>query len=207
MNALLSLLNGDSLLLHYIEAILILFIIMDPLGNAPLFYSYTARFSRDLRRKIIVKSIMIAAGLLLFFGLFGEPFFKIFGVTLSDFRIAGGIILFIYGLSGLLGKSEIERITEPEALAVVPLATPLLAGPGAIATIIYTKYNWGLEVTVVSVAVNTLLALFFLLLGERILQLLGKEGSIFLVRLFSMLLAAIAVSMVRQGITEIVTGG
>lgn len=189
-----------------IQAILILFIIMDPLGNAPLFYAYTSKLSSSLRRKIITTSVIVASALLLFFGLVGQPFFEFFGVSLSDFRIAGGIILFIYGVMGLLGKSEAERIEEPESLAIVPFATPLLAGPGAIATVIYTRYNWGLEITLISIAVNTVLSLTLLLLGERLLSLLGKHGSLLLVRLFSMVLAAIAVSMIRQGVVEIVRG-
>ncbi len=189
-----------------IQAILILFIIMDPLGNAPLFYAYTSKLSSSLRRKIITTSVIVASALLLFFGLVGQPFFEFFGVSLSDFRIAGGIILFIYGVMGILGKSEAERIEEPESLAIVPFATPLLAGPGAIATVIYTRYNWGLDVTLISIAVNTVLSLILLLLGERLLSLLGKHGSLLLVRLFSMILAAIAVSMIRQGVVEIVKG-
>ncbi len=189
-----------------VQAILILFIIMDPLGNAPLFYAYTSKLSSSLRRKIITTSVIVASALLLFFGLVGQPFFEFFGVSLSDFRIAGGIILFIYGVMGILGKSEAERIEEPESLAIVPFATPLLAGPGAIATVIYTRYNWGLDVTLISIAVNTVLSLILLLLGERLLSLLGKHGSLLLVRLFSMILAAIAVSMIRQGVVEIVKG-
>ncbi len=189
-----------------VQAILILFIIMDPLGNAPLFYAYTSKLSSSLRRKIITTSVIVASALLLFFGLVGQPFFEFFGVSLPDFRIAGGIILFIYGVMGILGKSEAERIEEPESLAIVPFATPLLAGPGAIATVIYTRYNWGLHITLISIAVNTILSLILLLLGERLLSLLGKHGSLLLVRLFSMILAAIAVSMIRQGVVEIIQG-
>ncbi len=179
-----------------------LFIIMDPLGNAPLFYAYTRTLSTSARRKIICISVYVATGLLVFFGLFGQLFFSFFGVTLSDFRIAGGIILFIYGVIGILGRSDIERIEEPESLAIVPFATPLLAGPGAIATVIYTRYNWGLIVTIISILVNAVVALTLLLMGERILRMIGKNGSLLLVRLFSMILAAIAVSMIRQGIME-----
>ena len=186
-----------------IQAIIMLFIIMDPLGNAPLFYAYTARLTDSLRKKIIVKSVLIATLLLLFFGTVGEPFLNFFGVTLSDFRIAGGIILFIYGVLGILGKGEIERIGEPEALAVVPLATPLLAGPGAIATVIFISYNWGLKVTLAAIAANTVLSLALLIMGERLLKLFGRNFSLLLTRLLSMLLAAIAISMIRQGILEV----
>ena len=183
-----------------VQATVMLFIIMDPLGNAPLFFAYTRTLSSAARRKIICISVYVATGLLVFFGLFGQPFFRFFGVTLSDFRIAGGIILFIYGVIGILGRSDIERIEEPESLAIVPFATPLLAGPGAIATVIYTRYNWGLATTMFSIFVNAVIALALLLMGERILRVIGKNGSLLLVRLFSMILAAIAISMIRQGV-------
>uniref|UniRef100_A0A7J3ZJZ0 UPF0056 membrane protein n=1 Tax=Fervidicoccus fontis TaxID=683846 RepID=A0A7J3ZJZ0_9CREN len=187
-----------------VQAIVMLFIIMDPLGNAPLFYAYTVRLDSDLRKRIIVRSVLIATLLLLFFGAFGEPFLSSFGVTLSDFRVAGGVILFIYGVLGILGKGEIERMGEPEALAAVPLATPLLAGPGAIATVIFITYNWGLETTLVAIAINAILSLTLLIMGESLLRLFGKSFSLLLTRLLSMLLAAIAISMIRQGIMEIV---
>ncbi len=188
-----------------VQAVVMLFIIIDPLGNAPLFYAYTSHLSPRVRRGIIVKSVAIAAGLLLFFGLAGQPFFQFFGVTLNDFRIAGGIILFIYGIMGIMGKTEVEKITEPESIAVVPLATPLLAGPGAIATVVFIKYNWGLVTTLAAITINTILALALLLAGDRLLKLMGRQGSLLLTRLFSMILAAIAVSMIRQGIIESAT--
>jgi multiple antibiotic resistance protein len=194
-------------LTNLVQAILILFIIMDPIGNAPLFYSYTEHLSPALRRKIISTSVAIAAGILIFFGVLGQPFFSYFGVTLPDFKIAGGIILFLYGVMGILGKSEATNIEEPESLAVVPFATPLLAGPGAIATIVYTHYNWGLETTIISIVVNTLVSLALLLAGERLLRILGRQGSLILVRIFAMILTGIAVAMIRDGIIGIVKMG
>ncbi len=202
-----TLVLGTGDLAGLVQATLMLFIIMDPLGNAPLFYAYTQQLSSSLRRRIITLSVIVAAGLLFFFGLVGQPFFSFFGVTLSDFRIAGGIILFIYGLMGILGKTEAASIEEPESLAIVPFATPLLAGPGAIATIVYARYNWGLEITLISIAINSLVSLVLLLSGEKLLSLMGKQGSMLLVRLFAMILAAIAISMIRQGIVEIALGG
>ncbi|MEM4475456.1 MAG: MarC family protein, partial [Fervidicoccaceae archaeon] len=84
---------GEDALIGLLQAILILFIILDPIGNAPLFYAYTISLDKAKRREIIVKSVGIAAGLLTFFAFLGEPFLKFFGITLSDFRVAGGSIL------------------------------------------------------------------------------------------------------------------
>ncbi|MFP3268668.1 MAG: MarC family protein [Desulfurococcales archaeon] len=186
---------------------IMLFIILDPIGNAPLFYGYTKDMKETERRKTILNSIAIAIALLVFFALFGEPFFRYFGITAPDFRIAGGIILFVYGLWGVFGNTEIEMVKDRESLAIVPLATPLLAGPGSITTVIYIKYNWGLWISLSSIFIDGLIALGILLAGEKLFKLFGSKGSIFLVKLFSMILLAIAVGMIRQGITEIINGG
>jgi len=182
-----------------------LFIILDPIGNAPLFYGYTKDMSEKERRNTIFYSIVIAMFLLLFFAVAGEPFFRYFGITTADFRIAGGVILFIYGLWGVFGNTEVEMVRDRESLAIVPLATPLLAGPGSITTIIYIKYSWGLSVSILALIIDGLAALLILLAGEKLFKVFGSKGSIFLIKLFSMILMAIAVGMIRQGITEIIT--
>lgn len=186
------------------QAMIMLFIILDPIGNAPLFYGYTKDMSERERRRTILYSIIIAVSLLTFFALLGEPFFRYFGITTSDFRIAGGIILFIYGLWGVFGNTEVEMVRDRESLAIVPLATPLLAGPGAITATIYIKYNWGLFISLAAIFIDGLIALVILLTGEKLFKIFGSKGSIFLIKLFSMILMAIAVGMIRQGITEII---
>lgn len=177
-----------------------LFIILDPIGNAPIFHSLTINMDKNQRTSIIKKSVFIATILLLIIGIIGEAFFKFFGISLNDFRIAGGVILFIYGVQGILGKTEAQEISGDSSLAIIPLATPLLAGPGAIATVIYIKYRWGTATMVGSILIDSLVTLSILLLGEKLFKYLGKDGSLLLVKLFSMLLAAIAVNMIGQGI-------
>jgi multiple antibiotic resistance protein len=184
----------------FLQALLMLFIILDPIGNAPIFHSLTMHMDKNQRVIIIKKSVAIATLMLLVIGFVGEAFFRFFGITLNDFRIAGGVILFIYGVQGILGKTEAEEISGDSSLAIIPLATPLLAGPGAIATVIYIKYRWGSAIMLGSILIDSILTLAILLLGEKLFKYLGKDGSLLLVKLFSMLLAAIAVNMVGQGI-------
>lgn len=187
-----------------VQSTIMLFIILDPIGNSPLFYAYTEKFDNRKRRMIILQSVALATGMLVFFSFFGEPFFKYFGITLADFRIAGGIILLIYGLWGIFGNTEVEIVKDSESLAIVPLATPLLAGPGSITTVIYIKYNYGSIVSMASIAIDVFLTTVILILGDRLFAIFGKKGSVFLVKLFSMILTAIAIGMIRQGITDIV---
>ncbi len=187
-----------------IQMTLMLFIVVDPLGNAPLFYWLTSDMEKARRRRIIKMSVLVATGMLVFFSLVGDLFFYYFGMTLSDFKIAGGIILFIYGLEGVLGRTEVAYIErgQPESIAVVPMATPLLAGPGAIATVIYIKMSLGLAAALIAVGVNSLVALLLLLRGADLLDLLGRNGAIVLTRIIAMMLLGFSVAIIREGIVE-----
>jgi len=185
------------------QSILILFVIFDPLGNAPIFYSLTMMLSEKDRKSIIRMSVIVATIILLIFSLGGLLILRFFNITVDDFRIAGGTILFIIAVKGILGRVEAETV-EREAVAVVPMATPLLAGPGSITTVIYIAQAYGIHYSIISIIINTAIAYFLLVNGDRLLAILGRNGSIALARIMAMILAAIAVSMVREGIIHIV---
>ncbi|RUM47065.1 MAG: MarC family protein [Hyperthermus sp.] len=190
------------------ESILLLFMAIDPLGNAPLFHAMTFRLARPVRRRIVERSVIVAATILLSFAVAGDILLGYFGLSLADFRIAGGMVLLLYGIMGILGHTEatlikpVEVEAEVEGIAIVPLATPLLAGPAAIATVLYVKALYGLRVALVSVLVNTMITYAMLYYSEAMLGKLGRNGSIALAKIISILLTAIAVSMVRKGVEE-----
>lgn len=185
---------------EFLQAVLMLFIILDPLGNAPLFYTVTASMDPRARGRVIRKSIVAASAILVTLGIGGDAFLRFFGVSLDDLRIAGGAILFLYGVNGILGKSEAESIRADESVSLVPLATPLLAGPGAITVTIFINYKWGLPMMLAVVIVCSLISYAILMLGERLLRAVGRGGALLLVKIFSLLLAAIAVAMIAQGV-------
>ena len=182
-----------------LTATLMLFVVLDAPGNAPLFYFFTGHLDPSERVKIIGKSVVVASVILLIFTLIGDLLLKYFNITVEDFRVAGGTVLFIYAVLGLLGKTPAEEVRSEE-LAVVPLATPLLAGPGAITAVIYLKYTVGLLVTIVALLINIVIAWILLRNGEKLLNLLGRSGSMVLSKIFAILLAAYAISMIRQGV-------
>ena len=187
------------------QALLLMFIAVDPLGNAPLFYSVTASMPTPTRKSVIKRSIEVAFIILMLFALAGDTVLYYFGLTLADFRIAGGIILLIYGIAGILGHSEATMIREPaeaESLAIVPLATPLLAGPAAVATVLYVKAFAGFWVAAASVIVNTIITYVMLMNSDRLIERIGRNGSVALTKIMSILLTAIAVSMIRGGIED-----
>ncbi len=195
--------SGMDFMDQLIKGILMLFIVLDAPGNAPLFYFFTKDLEPWRRIRTIRKSIVIATIILLFFAFAGDYVLSYFDITVNDFRIAGGIILFIYAVLGLLGHTEAETV-KGEEIAVVPLAMPLLAGPGSITVVIYLKYWAGLPVALISILVNVVIAWVLLENGGRLLELLGKQGSMALSKIFAILLAAYAVAMIREGITLLV---
>jgi len=186
----------------FLQTTFMLFIILDPLGNAPIFYFLTMMLSEKDRRSIIRLSVIVATLILLIFSTGGVLILNFFNITVDDFRIAGGTILFIIAVKGILGRVEAETV-ERETIAVVPMATPLLAGPGSITTVIYVAQAYGIHYSIISIIINATLAYFLLINGDRLLAILGRNGSIALARIMAMILAAIAVSMVREGITHI----
>ncbi len=188
-----------------ISGILMLFIVLDAPGNAPLFYFFTRDLEPWRRVRTIRKSIVIATIILLFFAFLGDYVLMYFDITVNDFRIAGGIILFIYAVLGILGHSEAETI-KGEEIAVVPLATPLLAGPGAITVVIYLKYSLNLLIALLSITVNMFIAWVLLENGGRLLEYMGKQGSIVLSKIFAILLAAYSIAMIREGVLFLING-
>jgi len=182
-----------------LRAILMLFVVLDPPGNAPLFYFFTRSMDPRKRIETIRTSIVVASLILIMFALAGELILRYFGITVNDFRIAGGIILFIYAVMGVLGKSLAEEV-RGEDIAVVPLAMPLLAGPGSITVVIYLRYVYGLPVTLMSIGINMVLSWLLLENGEKLLRFLGRRGSIILDKTMSILLAAYSIAMIREGV-------
>jgi multiple antibiotic resistance protein len=189
-----------------VRALLLMFIAVDPLGNAPLFYAVTSAMPVTVRRAVIKRSVEAAFLILLLFASVGDTLLYYFGLTLADFRIAGGIILLIYGIAGILGQSEATMIREPEeaeSLDIVPLATPLLAGPAAIATVLYVKAVAGLIIALISIIINTAITYAMLINSDTLIERIGKNGSIALTKIMAILLTAIAIAMIRGGIEEI----
>lgn len=186
---------------RWLEAVATLFIVFDSLGNIPIFYALTAGMSEDERRRVFAKSIVVASALLLLFTFAGTSVLDYYGVSFSDFKIAGGIVLLTVALQGMFGRIEAEMLRREE-VAIVPMATPLLAGPGSIYTVVYLSKVYDLATTLFSIAVNTLIAYVVLTKSGSILSRIGKNAVLALSRVLSLLLAAVAVSMIRSGFTE-----
>ncbi len=193
-----------------------IFFVIDPLGLVPIFIALTSGDSPEKRRKTAARACLIAFAILTAFTLFGTLIFKAFGITLSAFRIAGGILFFITSLDMLRGQpsrtrsspEEEEEGHHKEDVAIVPLAIPLLAGPGAIALAMVSVSNgdgwWATPVVIGSIALTLVVAYVLMRAAERFLRYLGRSGIAMLERVMGLLLAAIAVQFVVDGVREII---
>lgn len=194
-----------------ITSFITLFVIIDPIGLAPLFVALTKGEDAAHRRGIAVRATLIAGGLLVLFGLFGEAVLGFAGISMPAFRIAGGILLFLTAMDMLFERRTKRRKGQASSEndpSVFPLATPLIAGPGSIATMILLTGEAGGDwavigaVMLVLLAVLLLVLLFFLSAG-LLERALGTTGTNVTTRLLGMLLAALSVQFVIDGITAI----
>ena len=190
-------------LVLFFEAFVLLFAVVDAVGTVPIFIGLTEGYSGD-RKRIVRQAVVISALILVVFVLFGWLIFDAFGITIDDFRVAGGIILFIVAVDHLRGEGDRSRGLEPSDVAAFPLATPLLAGPGAISTvIIISSAPYSPFLALVVAACNTVVAYFVLSSSDWVRKAMGKNGTIALSRITALLIAALAVSFIVTGITDL----
>lgn len=195
----------------YISAFVTLFVVIDPIGLAPLFVAITQGAGAAHRRAIALRASGVAVFLLTLFGLFGESVLGFAGISMAAFRIAGGILLFLTALEMLFERRtkrrEDQADTHPPDPSVFPLATPLMAGPGAMATMILLMGGVRgdvlgmLGVLAVMLSVIGLVLLMFLSAG-LLERALGRTGTNVVTRLLGMLLAALSVQFVLDGLRD-----
>ena len=200
---------------HFITILIPLFIIMDPLGNLPFFLLFTEQNTLKEKRKMAAIASLAACLILIFFGLTGDFILRFFNISLPAFQIAGGLIFFIYALQMLrlipggiktTRKEEQEGI-EKQNVALVPLATPLLAGPGAITAVLVWQQRPDIPITMpllFIVIITACLGIYFVFyFGEWIRKMMGVGGIRVVTRLMGLLLAVIAVQFIVSGFQQI----
>ncbi|PTX55700.1 multiple antibiotic resistance protein [Litoreibacter ponti] len=195
-----------------ITAFVTLFVVIDPIGLAPLFVALTRGMEFRQRLKIATRSCAVAFGILTVFGLAGEVILEFIGISMAAFRISGGVLLFVTALDMLFERRTQRREDQAdgppdEDPSVFPLAMPLIAGPGAMATMILLTGTPGADtayiaaIHAVMLAVVAVVFALFLMAGlmERII---GDTGIKVITRLLGMLLAALSVQFVLDGLRE-----
>lgn len=196
----------------FVDVLVTTLVIMDPLGNVPVFLSLTRGQDRPARQSAALQATLVAGSVILIFALVGQGILQLLGLSLPSVEVAGGLLLVLVALELLRPESTNRAVAAPgHNVALVPLGTPLLAGPGAIAaTMVYVRSADGAgEVAAVISALLVVLTVVYLSLryAARVAEILKPNGIELVSRVVGLLLAAIAVQLVATGIEEWVRNG
>lgn len=197
----------------FISALVTFFVIIDPPGCAPIFASLTAGAPKEHRRSMALRSTFVAALILYMFAVFGEAFLGALGISLDAFRVAGGIMLFIIALEMVFEKrterrehraEDVKAHPEHEDISVFPMAIPMIAGPGSIASVmLLTAKSNGIEESLIvlgALAIVLLVNLAALLAAGPLMTFLGYRIEAMITRILGVVLAALAAQFVIDGI-------
>ena len=208
---------------YYINAFATLFVTIDPVGLAPMFLAVTAGMSPSDRRKVAVRATVTAAGILLIFYASGQTVLNVLGISVSAFRVAGGILLFLIAIEMIFGKRQerkaetAEKAVEAQGhhgtvneIAIFPLAIPMISGPATISAIILlssqapdTAAYAGLG-GVIAIILLSCMGAF--LVADKLERLLGETAQLVITRLLGVLLAALSVQFVADGVLTLMRG-
>ncbi|MBA3051479.1 MarC family protein [bacterium] len=177
-----------------------LFVAVDTPGILPMFISLTEGFKKRQLRRIIVQSILTAVAVSVLFVFFGKTVLGLLNITVYDFMIAGGMLLFIISVSDILSYEKKQRHIDADSLGAVPIGVPLIVGPAVLTTSLILVNEYGIYLTVAALVINILIAGLIFFLSGNIYKLLGSAGSKTLSKIANLLLAAIAVMIIRKGI-------
>jgi multiple antibiotic resistance protein len=182
------------------------FVALDIIGTLPVYIGMTRGMAEPQRRKVVNQSMLVALVVAVVFMVAGRVLFRYLGIQLSDFKIAGGIVLLLISLADLLGGPEsIQKGSG--STGVVPLAVPLISGPAVLTALMIQADSSGYPITLVALALNYLIAWVVLIRSDLIQRAIGKDGTVVVSKIAALLLAAIAVSMIRSGVFEAITAG
>jgi multiple antibiotic resistance protein len=189
---------------------LTLFVIMDPPGITPIFLGLTAGRPTAVQKRMALQAVLVAGGVIALFGLMGQHILDYLHISVPALMIAGGVLLLLVALDLLTGKTDEPQQTKDVNVALVPLGMPLLAGPGAIVSVILAvekAADVGSQVGVWTAILAIHVVIWLVMRNSLLVIRLIKEGGVVLVtRLSGMLLAAIAVQQIINGVTQVVQG-
>lgn len=187
------------MLTNFIMTFIPLFVAFDAIGVLPIYISLTQDMEDAVRAKVLRHSVITATAVTVLFLLIGKGVFIILGITISDFQIAGGIILLVIAITDIIFSDQRSRKPHP-SVGTVPIGTPMIAGPASLTTLIMLSDIFGIPATMLSLVVNLIIVWIVFASAGRILSFLGEGGARALSKVVSLFLAAIAVMIIRRGI-------
>jgi multiple antibiotic resistance protein len=177
-----------------------LFVAVDAIGILPMFLNLTHGLNQKKKRDVIIQSMITALAVALAFMAIGKGVLRFLNITVPDFMIAGGLLLFFISITDMLNAGAKQRVLDADSLGAVPIGVPLIVGPAVLTTTILLESQYGALPTVLATLVNVLLAGIFFYFSKNIDRVLGKAGAKTLSKLASLLLAAIGVMITRKGL-------
>jgi len=194
-----------KILAPYILTFIPIFVAVDAIGNIPLFISLAEGTSKKERRKIIVDSVTTATIVAILFMFVGKWVLRFIGITIPDFQIAGGALLFIISVRLLLPGTQKFVLADghDKDVGVFPLGTPLITGPAVLTTTLMMLDSFGAGATFVSLAVNMVIAWITMVRADFIMKFMGSSGTRAFSKIMYILLAAIGVMMIRRGLVGV----
>jgi multiple antibiotic resistance protein len=187
---------AGTLLLAFIP----LFVAIDPIGLAAIFLALGREATPERKHRVAVQATLTGGLVSLLFLFLGTSLFSLLGISVKDFQIAGGLILFILAAKDLVGNAQEAEPAMGEDFGVVPLGMPLIAGPATIATLLLLNQSYGLKITLTALALNLLLVVLAFIFCVRLIRPGGGGTLRAISKIISLLLAAIAVNMIRRGL-------
>ena len=186
----------------YILSFIPLFVAVDAIGNIPIFLSLVQGASKAQRHKVIFDAVVTAIAVAVIFMFIGTWVFSLLGITIPDFQIAGGVLLFVIAARLLLPGAQKSVLTSShdKDMGVFPLGTPLITGPAVLATTLMMLNSFGIIPTLVSLVLNMIFVWITLAKIDTIMKVIGPSGVRAFSKIMYILLAAIAVMMIRLGI-------
>lgn len=177
-----------------------LLVALDALGVLPIYVGMTEGLIIFKRKRVLLQSLITALAVAVAFILFGPAVLRFLGVTVADFMIAGGSLLFAISLTDLIADGKKRREVDADSMGVVPIGIPLLAGPALLTTCILLSDEYGKLLTMAAVTANIILAGVLFAFADNVTRWVGRNGTRSVSKIASLFLAAIAVMLVRRGV-------
>ncbi|MEK7850124.1 MAG: MarC family protein [Candidatus Omnitrophota bacterium] len=195
-----------SILKPYIVTFIPIFLAVDIIGTVPLYLGLTESLNQKQKNKVLTDSVIIATVLAVLFVFLGKLIFQGLGITIDDFKVAGGVLLFILSVYLLMPGKSREFVSESlyEDIGIFPLATPLITGPAVLVTAMMLLNSFGLLVTLTSLILNMAVAWLVLKYSGLLIKIIGNSGVKALSKISYIFLAAIGVMILREGIAGII---
>ena len=189
---------------NFFLAFIPLFVAVDAVGIMPLYLGLVENIDDRRRQRIIVQSLITAFSVAAAFILTGQPLLRLLGITPGDFMVAGGTLLFVISLRDLMAVGKTRHMVDPETVGAVPIGVPLITGPAVLTTCLLLAEQHRMVMTLVAVGTNVLIAGIVFWFASTISTRLGTAGTRTLSKIASLLLACIAVMMVRKGVVSLI---